>query len=403
MGDVGAACKAGGRAVNRGVGAAKRGWRATGRGTARAACRWCGMGQGTTTSDAAIDSGAGRPLARLWIGTYAAQGGAGLVPLHEDAAGRFSPGEPVAAIANAAWGLWCPERKLAYFVDEQDAGRVSAWTRDSEAGAPGWREHSSSATGGAMPCHVARDPEGRFLAVANYGDGSVALIGLDPQTGGIGGLIDVKRTGGRGPDAARQAGPHAHCVLFTRDGSALLHVDLGIDRVLRYPVSARGLGEPQVAFTAPPGSGPRMALMHPDERHGLLVCELTARLMVLRREGNAIVCTADEAMVPEGFAGENLGGGIALASRDRVLVSNRGHDSVAAFVFRDGALERAGWSRSGGADPRALWTDGRRVVVANEASGTVGVLDWPDPARPGAEPGQVLAVPGACFVIDVPD
>lgn len=334
----------------------------------------------------------------LWIGTYAKRGGAGLVPLIEGPDGTFAAGAPASEIVNASWGLWCAERRLAYFVDEQETGRVAAWRREGEA----WVEHSSCASGGGLPCHLSRDREGRFLAVANYADGVVALIGLDAN-GTIGGVIDQRRMSGRGPDPERQAGPHAHCAQFARDGSALLHVDLGLDRVLRYPVSARGLGEAQVAFSAPPGSGPRAVRLHPDGTHALLLCELSARIMVLRRESGAVVCTADEPTIPEEFAGKNVGGGVHLVGADRVLVSNRGHDSVVAFNLHDGVLERTGWSRSGGASPRALWSDGERVVVANEKGGTVAVLDWPDPARPGAEPRQVLEVPGACFVIELPD
>ncbi|MFE6062559.1 lactonase family protein [Streptomyces sp. NPDC056431] len=67
---------------------------------------------------------------------------------------------------------------------------------------------------------------GGHLLTANYGSGSVTVLPLaaagTPQAAG-----DVLRHEGRGPDSARQLGPHAHQVLPDPSGRWVLSVDLG--------------------------------------------------------------------------------------------------------------------------------------------------------------------------------
>lgn len=65
---------------------------------------------------------------RYWVGTYAKAGGGGLYPLMFDN-GTPVAGEPHPGIANASFAVWSPRYRLAYFVDEQDQGRVAAWRR----------------------------------------------------------------------------------------------------------------------------------------------------------------------------------------------------------------------------------------------------------------------------------
>ncbi|MFE4306648.1 beta-propeller fold lactonase family protein [Streptomyces sp. NPDC056517] len=67
---------------------------------------------------------------------------------------------------------------------------------------------------------------GGHLLTANYGSASVTVLPLaaasTPQAAG-----DVLRHEGRGPDSARQLGPHAHQVLPDPSGRWVLSVDLG--------------------------------------------------------------------------------------------------------------------------------------------------------------------------------
>jgi 6-phosphogluconolactonase len=325
----------------------------------------------------------------LWVGTYGAQGGGGLYPLTVRGA-ALELGAPEPRIANASFGAWSADSRTAYFVDEQDAGRIAAWRRQGGA----WQPVGSIESGGALPCHLSLAPDGRQLAVANYGDGAVALIELDPESGAPVRIADVVRQSGRGPDIKRQDGPHAHCALFDADGGRLYHVDLGLDRVFVYAVEEGKLADCRVAFAAPPGNGPRHLALHPDGKHALLLSELSAELRLQARDGDGFACIGCVGTAPEPSS-NNLGGHLAL-SGDEVLVTNRGHDSVVAFDRL--GLDRQGWHYTGGASPRHVVPLGHRLLVAHEKGGSVSLVDLDRP-----ETLITVAVPGAAFIIDIPE
>lgn len=331
----------------------------------------------------------------LWVGTYQAKGGKGLYPL-TPARGGFQLGQPEPAIANASFGVWCGRNRTAYFVDEQEAGRVTAWTRADGS----WSERGACGSGGALPCYLALHPDRRFLAVANYGDGSLALIALDPATGRIGELADVARHAGRGPDPERQTSPHVHCVVFADGGEALYAVDLGLDRVMRYALQDGKLGQGEVAYEAPPASGPRHLVLDPDGRHAWLISELTAELTLLQKRGGSFDAVHTIATAPEPAGDGNLGGHLAPSGDGGILVTNRGHDSLVAFELREGGVRMRGWRPTGGRSPRHFIQTNGSVLVAHEESGEVTEI-----ARPDAEhsPMSRLTVPGAAFLIDIPD
>lgn len=333
----------------------------------------------------------------LWVGTYEAKGGKGLYPL-EHRNGMLGLGTPEPRIANASYGAWSPQTRTVYFVDERDAGRVTAWGRlDRE-----WQERGAQSTGGAAPCYLGLHPDFSFLAAANYGDGSVGLLRLDRGSGRIEGLSDVARAEGRGLDPERQAGPHAHCVLFDESGDYLFHVDLGADRIWRHRVEDGRLRDMAVAFEAPPGSGPRHLMLLPGKRHALLLSELSGELMLLARRETGFEAMHSVTTTPEP-AEDNLGGHLAIGPDGVILVTNRGHDSLAAFVIEDGRLEARGWVPTGAASPRHFYAGETAVLVAHEEGETITKVPLPKAGVEGRGAGPSVAVPGAAFIIDIPD
>jgi 6-phosphogluconolactonase len=333
----------------------------------------------------------------IHVGTYAKNGGRGLVPLSVAPGGAIAAGEAFADAANASFGV--TGNGLAYLVDEQDEGALTV-LRPSEGG---WERLARLPTRGAAPCHAALDRHGTRLAVANYGSGSVALYALDAA--GLPIAPPALFQGeGRGPVAERQDGPHAHCVRFSRGGEALYWVDLGADRVecLKLGKGAVFL-DTATAWRAPPGTGPRHLLFHPRGSVSLVLSELASTLTLLEVRDGTLRPLQSVSTLPAGIAGESLGGHLEL-SRDgsRVYVSNRGHDSIALFAL-DAARHRLELVRhvaSGGAHPRhfVLREDFGLMAVAHEQDDTVATLAI---AADGtlAAAGQAVQVPGACFVL----
>jgi 6-phosphogluconolactonase len=333
----------------------------------------------------------------FWIGTYSRKGGKGLYPLFGKN-DELELGEPEPRIANASFAVWCPRTHVAYFVDEQEAGRVVAYRR--QAGQ--WLEAGATGSGGSLPCYVSLAHDRSCLAVANYGDGSIGLIRLDPQSGAIRELEDVTRQSGRGPNPERQDGPHAHCAVFSEDDRLLYHVDLGLDLVFSYTVQEGKLGDCQVVFAAPAGSGPRHLLLHPDRRHALLLTELSAELLLLERGPAGFTCLQSVPTSPEPSAPGNLGGHLALAEDGTILITNRGHDSVVAFALERGRLTRKGWSHTGGSSPRHFHADAGTILVAHEESGSVSAVAAPG-SRSGVMARTSVSLPGAAFIVEIDD
>lgn len=108
------------------------------------------------------------------------------------------------------------------------------------------------------------------------------------------------------------------------------------------------------------------------------------------------------ALLPEPFAGDNLGGHLKMHPlTGEVLVTNRGHDSIVTFAARGGGLRQKVWTFTGGASPRHFWSDGKVAIVAHEDSGSVSMVSFGDSDRP-AQLVTTLSVPGAAFALETP-
>lgn len=330
----------------------------------------------------------------VWVGSYGEKGGEGLYRLAMQD-GRMVVAGVEPRIANASFGVASAHHGVAYFVDEQEQGRITAWHHQ-----PAWERMSSLPSGGAAPCHLALSADERWLACANYANGAVAIFSIDPSTGDVLEMVSQFTAAGEtGPDPQRQDDPHAHCVVFTRDGDTLYHVDLGLDRVFRHDLDEGRIVASQVALAAPAGAGPRHLLFHPDGIHALLICELSAQLLLLiHKPDGTLACVDAVATSPGDDANDNLGGHLACDADGHVLVTNRGNDNLARFAVSGGKLELRDWRATGGASPRHFLQQDGAVLVAHEESGSLTHVRWD---RSTTLP--IGRVPGAAFVIDLPD
>src|SRR5262245_48813768 len=135
-------------------------------------------------------------------------------------------------------------------------------------------------SGGAGPTYVSLHPSGKFVLVANYFGGSVAVLPV-LDDGRLGDATDVKADGGKvGPTTATNAPrgsfafsghdrTHAHQIQADPAGRFVLHVDLGLDRIFvwRFDEKKGALtpGDP-ASVSLPPGDGPRHFHFHPNGR-----------------------------------------------------------------------------------------------------------------------------------------
>ncbi len=125
-------------------------------------------------------------------------------------------------------------------VGDAGEGTVSAFAIDRATGKLSLLNTVPS--GGAGPTYVSLHPSGRFLLVANYFGGTVAVLPVQAD-GTLGTASDVKVDEGEiGPTKATHAAPgsfafsghdrtHAHYITADPSGKFVLHTDLGLDRI----------------------------------------------------------------------------------------------------------------------------------------------------------------------------
>lgn len=345
---------------------------------------------------------------QVWFGTYSRRGSEGIYVAEFDAiTGRLGQPRCAARATNASFLALHPSIPVVYVVHE-----VGRFEGRPAGGVAAYRPQTDGAleplvvrpTDGPVPCHMAADPRGRWLVVANYADGSVAVFPLDAD-GWPGPRSQRIQHEGRGPNERRQQGPHAHGVTFDRTREWCWVPDLGADRVFGYRVGARGLESAPEAIGVPPaGSGPRHFEIHPTGRWAYSVNELTSTVTFYEwaAERGTMEAKMTVGALPVGFEEANTAAEIAIHPTGRWLyISNRGHDSIAQFrIEPDGRPVRVGHTATRGRTPRhfALDPEGRWLLAANQDTDNVVVF----PIEPGSgtpgEPVCEIAVPAPVCV-----
>ena len=174
-----------------------------------------------------------------------------------------------------------PSGSFAYVVNlindfGEQSGSVEAYAVDASTGELSFINRQS--TSGSDPCHLAVDPGGRFLTVANYGGASWVVLPIEPD-GSLGAVVHVEPRAGSGPNTQRQNASHPHAITYSPDGSFLVGADLGTDRVIVFRLDAGSgrldtVGETSLA----PGAGPRHVAFSADGTRLYVVNELNATI-----------------------------------------------------------------------------------------------------------------------------
>lgn len=239
-------------------------------------------------------------------------------------------------------------------VGEAKEGTVSAFTINRANGQ--LKLLNTVRSGGAGPTYVSLHPSGKFLLVANYFGGSVAVLPILPD-GSLGAATDIKNDAGKiGPTKATNAPPgsfafsghdrtHAHMIEADRSGRFVLHVDLGLDQIFVWKFDEqKGVLTPSdpPAVSLPPGDGPRHFHFHPNGRWFYSIQEEGSTVVLFDYDGTKGRLTARQTVssLPPGFAGSNFCSEIMVSADGRfVYAGNRLHDSIGIFsVGKNGEL-----------------------------------------------------------------
>jgi 6-phosphogluconolactonase len=249
-------------------------------------------------------------------------------------------------------------------------------------------------SGGAGPTYVSVHPSGRFLLVANYFGGSVAVLPIQ-EDGRLGDATDIKVDAGKlGPTKATNAPPgsfafsghdrtHAHMIQADPSGRFVLHVDLGLDCIYVWKFDEeRGKLTPSEPHSValPPGDGPRHFHFHPNGRWLYSVQEEGSTVVLFDYDARAGRLAARQTLstLPSGFAGSNFCSEILVSANGKfVYAGNRLHDSIAIFsIGEQGKLKYLGEEWTRGNYPRSFNFDptGRFLYCCNQRGDNIAVF-----------------------------
>lgn len=348
------------------------------------------------------------PSGKYWVflGTYTGKGdkeSKGIYRCELDAkTGKLTQPELAAEVANPSFLTLSDAGTHLYAIGEgggkgpkKNEGGVYAFALDAKSGKLSPLDGSTS--GGPGPCHVAVDKEGKFLVVANYGGGSCASYKLKPD-GGIEARTGLQQHV-KPADYTGKNPPRAHCGTFDQTGNYVLVCDAGIDKVFVYKLD-RSTGEitpnnpPSIAM--PAGSAPRHIHIAPTNDLAFVCGEAdsTANAVKLDFANGKFEVLQSLSTLPKTVKGNSTAEVRFHPSGKFVYVSNRGHNSIAAFKWDAGKLTAIGHATEGIKIPRNfnITPDGKWMLVANQDGNDVIVFSIDESTGLPSPTGEKIAV-----------
>ena len=295
--------------------------------------------------------------------------------------GAWTHIQHIGDLVNPSFLALSPDQRFLYSV-HGDEDYATAFALDPATGEA--KLLNRAATGGKNGVRGTVDPSGKFLLVANYASGNVAVLPIAPD----GSLKDqqqvVQLTGEPGPHKVEQTSSHPHDIVFDPSGRFVVVPDKGLDRIFVFRFdAATGKLSPteQGSVKSRSGAGPRHLAFHPKRPVVWVLNELDSTITTYSfdTESGALQALQVLSILRPEFTGDSTAAEIAvLPSVPVVYVSIRGQDAVAALgvIARDGTLRLVAWQSTLGKTPRFIGLDpaGHNLYAANEQSDTVNTL-----------------------------
>jgi len=344
----------------------------------------------------------------FYVGTYTEEGSKskGIYAYRYDAkTAEITPLGLAAETTNPSFVAVHPNGHFLYAVNEvgnykgPNSGGVSAFAIDHATGKLTFLNEVPSR--GADPCYIIVDQTGKYVLVANYTGGSVAVFPVlaDGKLGEASGFVQHT---GKGTNPERQEGPHAHSIDLSPDNRFAMVDDLGLDELLVYKFDgAKGSLTPN----DPPfakvdaGAGPRHFVLRPDGKFAYVIAEMGHTVTVFSNDAASgrLQPLQTVTTLPKDFTGRNDDAEIRVHPSGKFLyASNRGDDSIAIYAINKskGTLTPVGSVHTGGKEPRSFEIDptGMLLFAANQKSDNIVVFRI-DPKTGSLTPtGKVLEV-----------
>lgn len=349
----------------------------------------------------------------MYVGTYTAEAGSTSKGIYvyrfDPETAEITPVGLAAETPNPSFLAVHPNHRFLYAVNEagnykgEKSGAVSAFAIDRTTGKLTLLNQVASK--GADPCYIVVDKTGKYVLVANYTGGSVAVFPV-LEDGRLGEASAFIQHTGHGSDPDRQEGPHAHSIDLSPDNRFAIVDDLGLDETLVYRFdNAKGalsLNDPQVYTTlakADSGAGPRHFAFHPNGKFAYVINEMGSTVSVFSYDSSGGVLRRLQTIssIPQDFSGHKEAAEIQVHPSGKFLyASNRGHDSIAVFAIDPdkGTLTLIEYAPTKGQTPRSfeIAPRGSLLFAANEKSNSIVVFRIDDKTGRLMSTGKVLEV-----------
>jgi 6-phosphogluconolactonase len=323
------------------------------------------------------------PDKKLYVGTFTSGEANGIYLCNFDSnTGKLSLEAEFKGIDNPNFLKISPDKKSLYVATRPPAkikksgGYINAYKIDSKGMLHFLNKQVSH---GNDPCYVDITEDGKFVATATYGGGSISIYPVK-NDGSIFPASSTVYFEGSGPNKDRQSEPHAHSIMFSPFSNEVFSADLGTDQLNIFHLKDDKLipGDPEFLVTKP-GSGPRHFDFHPDGNFIYVINELNSTITTFQKTTERWKSVQTIKTIPENFEEKNYCADIHVSKNGKYLYgSNRGHNSVAVFEIEPATkmLKLLTNVPTEGDWPRnfTLTNDGKYMLVANQNSNNIAVF-----------------------------
>lgn len=333
------------------------------------------------------------------VGTYTARGSQGVYAYGLQQPQGSATQLAAVQVLNPSYVAISPDHSHIYAVSENgpDDSMVAAIALNAHTG--GMRVLGSVNSCGWSPCHIAMIG-GDTLAVANYGSGSLAVLGIG-SNGTVSPCRQLLQWHDHGAPP-RQATSHLHFSMPTPDGRRLIATNLGGDclyvmRIGRDAGEAPALSEESVVRVAA-GSGPRHFVFNREGTMLHLLTELSCEVMTFSYspESGRLQLLQSVKIAPGG-----AGGDIQLSPDGLTLYASvrcSQCDGVAIMRIAASGLPKMVAFQPTGKHPRslAITPDGQMLMAACRDSDAVQAYTR------NAESGLLTRLSGCDVAVSMP-
>jgi 6-phosphogluconolactonase (cycloisomerase 2 family) len=363
-----------------------------------------------------------------YVGTYTNHG-EGIYLVRVDLrTGELTKLKTFTGISNPSWLAIHPSKRFLYAVNEDFSppdDTVSAFSLNPATGDLTFLNAVSAQ--GFGPAHCSVHPSGRYVFVANYGSGNVAVLPI-VAGGGLGAAVDAKNDVDActpacpvGPTNAQNAppgsfaisghdAPHAHIIDSDPTGNYVLVNDLGLDRTIIWKFNAvtGKLSDPKTVPSSP-GAGPRHFAFHPNNRwfYSLNEEASTLAFMIWNASSGSLTPVSEIQTLPQNFVGTNFTSEIIISRDGRyAYAANRLHDTIAIFELDHRGVPTLideEWTR--GDYPRNINIDptGNYMYACNHRSDAVTTFRIDGDGRRLRFTGQYTAIGSPAIIVFLDD